>query len=357
MLLLGAIPTALALGILAAAVKPWMKMDFDKLVTLGSTLDKMTDGFMRTGFWLMFSGPMLLAGAITAGLGLYLLAEGVKPWMKMDFKRLASLGFVLAVFAVGLAAAGYFLALAAVPFFIGAVLTAISMAILAGPLTRFAKALAIIAPFTTELPAMAYGLYMLGLALPTLGWGLVKLGFAASMPFFRTGLRTLGEALKFFGESFASIPTEKAVALGQVFQGLAALTDMKNVASIMADLAWGILMLAWAIDQIPEEKSIALTLAADAMTSMLTAAVQVTPEAVESVKTMTAAAADYATASQAMREPEKDALVQALREAMNPGKGGKGGKTGQDIVLEIDGSEFARAVDAAIDSRHSTSGW
>jgi hypothetical protein len=177
------------------------------------------------------------------------------------------------------------------------------------------------------------------------------------MPFFRTGLRTLGEALKFFGESFASIPTEKAVALGQVFQGLAALTDMKNVASIMADLAWGILMLAWAIDQIPEEKSIALTLAADAMTSMLTAAVQVTPEAVESVKTMTAAAADYATASQAMREPEKDALVQALREAMNPGKGGKGGKTGQDIVLEIDGSEFARAVDAAIDSRHSTSGW
>ena len=32
-------------------------------------------------------------------------------------------------------------------------------------------------------------------------------------------------------------------------------------------------------------------------------------------------------------------------------KGGEG-KSGQDIVLEIDGKEFARAVDAAIDSKH-----
>ena len=90
---------------------------------------------------------------------------------------------------------------------------------------------------------------------------------------------------------------------------------------------------------------------------MMKVAMKVKPQAVETVKTMAAAASDYATASRLMREPEKDALVQAIKEAMGERKGKKGGKTGQDIVLEIDGNEFARAVDQAIDSRHSTSGW
>jgi len=56
-----------------------------------------------------------------------------------------------------------------------------------------------------------------------------------------------------------------------------------------------------------------------------------------------------------MRSRDEDALVAALQEltglAKISSKGG--GKEGQDVVLEIDGKEFARAVSAAIDSKHN----
>jgi len=198
---------------------------------------------------------------------------------------------------------------------------------------------------------------MMGLALPAFAFGVLMLGIAASMPFFSTGMNTFVKALKAFGQAFEGISEKKAVALGNIFKGLTLFTKLGGVGKVMSQLAWGILQIAWALQQIPAEKSIALSIAADSFTGMMKVAMKVKPEAIETVKTMASAAADYATASQRMREPEKDALVQAIKEAMGAGAGKKGAKTGQDIVLEVDGNEFARAVDVAINKRHSTSGW
>ena len=149
----------------------------------------------------------------------------------------------------------------------------------------------------------------------------------------------------------SAIPTEKAVALGQVFQGLAALTDMDNAGDILADVAWGVWLLARAIDSLPEEKTLALAVASDALTSMIQAAVQLTPEAVEQTNALVVAAGEYAIAQQDMKSADLDPFVAAIREAMSGG-GGEGGGGGKNIVLTIDGREFARAVDAAIDSKH-----
>ena len=350
-LLVGAIPAALGLLLLYAGVAPWMGLDFGKLMMLGFTLDKMTDGFMRTGFWLMISGPMLMIGGLTAGIGLFFLAQGVAPWMAMDFNQLMMLGFALAMFAAGILVAGPLLMLAGIPFLIGALLVSPAMAILAAPLAQFAAALAIMAPFAAQLPQMAMGLMMLGFALPIFGFGLFMLGVFASLPFFSTGLSTLIKALYAFGNAMSAIPTEKAVALGQVFQGLAALTDMDNAGDILAEVAWGVWLLARAIDSLPEEKTLALAVASDALTSMIQAAVQLTPEAVEQTNALVVAAGEYAVAQQDMKSADMDPFVQAIKEAMGGGEGGGGGG-GKNIVLTIDGREFARAVDAAIDSKH-----
>jgi hypothetical protein len=352
-LLIGAIPTALGLLLLYAGVAPWMSLDFGKLMMLGFTLDKMTDGFLRTGFWLMISGPMLMIGGLTAGIGLFLLAQGVAPWMAMDFNILMGLGAALALFAFGILVAGPLLMLAGIPFLIGALFVSPAMAILAGPLMQFAMALAVMAPFAALMPAMAYGLMLLGFALPIFGFGLFMLGVFASLPFFSTGLDTLITALFAFGRAMNSIPTEKAVALGQVFQGLAALTDMENAGDILYDVAMGVYWLADAIRTLPEEKTIALAMASTAMADLIDSAVNLTPEAVENTNALVVAAGEYATAQAEMSMgADMDPFVQAIREAMGGGGGEGGGGGGKTIVLTIDGREFARAVDAAIDSKH-----
>jgi hypothetical protein len=72
---------------------------------------------------------------------------------------------------------------------------------------------------------------------------------------------------------------------------------------------------------------------------------------------MASAAREYADAQSAMKSPDKDAFVQALREVMGENRTASAKQGGQDIVLEVDGDEFARAVNAAIDSKHGVRGF
>ena len=358
-LMWGAIPATAGLLLLWMGVKPWMSMDFAKLATLGKTLDAMTDGFLSTGFWLMFSGPMLMIGGLTAGIGLLWLAMGVAPWMAMDFEALSGLGVALAAFAFGIYIAGGLLMLAGMPFLIGALMVAPAMMILALPLMLFGRAIGVMAPFVDRMKPMAEGLIALGRALPTLGWGLWKLGIYAMVPWFDTGIKTLTKALHAFAAAMGTLSTEKAVALGQIFQGLAVLTDMDSVGDILWDMAWGIWAIGRALDSIPETKALSFNVTADSLANLIDSSVQLTPEGVENVEGMAKAAREYASAQKAMKDPSKDAFVEALRQVMGEQRssGGSKEKKGQDIVLELDGDEFARAVNAAIDSKHGLKGF
>ena len=51
-----------------------------------------------------------------------------------------------------------------------------------------------------------------------------------------------------------------------------------------------------------------------------------------------------------MPTPDMAPFVQALKSAL--GMGGEGGGGGQDIVLELNGRELGRAIDAHIEGSH-----
>ena len=357
MLLIGALFTAPALLLLYLGVKPWMGMDFEKVAQLGITLNRMTDGLFFAAFWLMLAGPMLFFGALYAAPALLLLAIGLLPWMAIDLELVGGIGWALAKLAAGLAVAGAIFWFAGPLLLLGAFTAALAMAILAGPLMAFSQALAVMAPFAGKMIPMAEGLIALGRALPALGWGLFKLGFWASAPWFDKGLETLTTSLHAFAGAMQRISAEKAVALGIIFQGLAGFTDLDEVSDTLWDLAWGIWALGRALDSIPETKALAFNVTADSLANLINASVQLTPEVVENVEGMASAAREYANAQSAMKSPDKDAFVQALREVMGENRSASAKQGGQDIVLEVDGDEFARAVNAAIDSKHGVRGF
>ena len=358
-LLYGAVAFLPASLILTHALQYWLPVlpQLEALSGLGMALLSMTHGMITAGIKMLIAGIFLLPGAVLVSAGLKVLAWGLEPWTDgtIDWERLPELGWVLARFSAGLGFAGLVMAFAGIPFFFGAVMISLGMRILNKPLAEFANTLAVLAPIAPAMPAIASGLASLGRVLPGFGWGILMLGIAASMPFFRTGLKTLSSGLSTFANAIGSISEEKAVALGHLFKGLSKFTALSKVGRVLRSLGWGIWWIARGLRQMPEGvQAVQFSVAAESLAELAEASVNVTPEAVENVKGLADAAIDYGIASRLMRSSGEDALVQALRELAGPAKSSaKGGKEGQDVVLEIDGKEFARAVSAAIDSKHN----
>ena len=343
----------LGLGILGLGLMAFGKVDPAFLAMIGPALVMFAFSLYFAAPWLMAAAGLIAPAALLLGVALAILALGLAPWMKMNIAQVALIGPTLAILGVGLLLASAPLLLAAPFFLIAALLIAPAMAILAKPLMAFAQAIAVIGPFAGVLPALAWGLVALGLALPIFGFGLFMLGVFASLPFFDKGLETLTTALYTFADAMSTISTEKAVALGQVFEGLSKLTDMDNIGDLLFEVAMGIFWMARAIETLPEEKTIALAMLAPAMADLIDSAVQLTPEAVENVNKLVVAAGEYASAQAEMSlSADMDPFVAAIREALSP-SGGGGGGGGQDIILVLNGREFARAVDVAIEKNHS----
>lgn len=158
-----------------------------------------------------------------------------------------------------------------------------------------------------------------------------------------------------FANAVSGIPTEKAEALGKLFEGMALFTELSGVGKIFRELGWGLAWIGWGLHQMPEgEKQISFAASAESLAMLAEASVDLTAESVTNVQDLADAAFDYALASRLMRSADTDPLVNALKELAGMAKsGGSGGKSGQDVVLEIDGKEFARAVSAALDSKHN----
>lgn len=335
------------------------------MAKIGPALTELAKGLKKSAwsmFWAgLFFAPaamMLALPIMLLGISLKILAKGLKRFGKAGGEMLVTMAEGLMMFGIALLPASLMLYLAA-PFFFAAallfipaaILMAIGMAILADPLMKVSQALALILPHAAGMPALALGLFLLGPALISFGFGLFMLGIFASLPFFSTGLDTFIKALTAMATAFQAIPTEKAVALGHVFQGLAAMTDLEDAGSMLFEVAMGIFWIARALETLPEEKTIAMALLATNMADLITAAVQLKPENVEAVEGVVAAAAEYAGVAAEMPTPDMDPFVQALKSALGlGGEGGEGG--GQDIVLELNGRELGRAIDAHVNGRH-----
>ena len=336
------------------------------MAKIGPALKELAKG-LRKSAWSMFwaaiffapAAMMLAIPVMVLGIALKALGKGLRRFGKDGGEMLQNVASGLLMFGIALLPASIMLMIAA-PFFFAAammfipaaILMAIGMAILADPLMKVSQALALILPHAAGMPALALGLLLLGPALISFGFGLFMLGIFASLPFFSTGLDTFITALHAMATAFQSIPTEKAVALGQVFQGLAAMTDLDNAGSMLFEVAMGIFWIARALETLPEEKTISMALLATNMADLITAAVQLKPENVEAVEGVVAAAAEYAGVAAEMPPPGMDAFVQALTSALGLGGGEDGGGGGQDIVLELNGRELGRAIDAHVNGRH-----
>ena len=159
-----------------------------------------------------------------------------------------------------------------------------------------------------------------------------------------------------FARAMGGIPEDKALALGNLFQGLELFSSLSGLGKIMREIGWGIWWIGNGLKNMPEGvQAVQFGIAAESLAELAEAAVDLTPEMITNVQGLADAARDYAWSSRLMRSRDEDALVAALQEltglAKSSSKGG--GKEGQDVVLEIDGKEFARAVSAAIDSKHN----
>tara|TARA_Y100001973_G_scaffold106623_1_gene185908 strand:+ start:2932 stop:7488 length:4557 start_codon:yes stop_codon:yes gene_type:complete len=362
------VPAAMQVGlgllILGTAIR-LIRRSIRYMARIGPALQMFAEGLMAAS-WRMWIAAIFFAPAVWAialplialSIGIRGLGKALKKWGPDGGERLKSFAEGMFYFALALLPASLIMIFAAPYFFQAALmmlpaalLMGVAMAILADPFIKVAAALSLILPHAGGMPALALGLMMLGPALISFGFGLFMLGIFASLPFFKTGLDTFITALWAMATAFQAIPTEKAVALGQVFQGLAQLTDLDNAGSILFDVAMGIFWIARALETLPEEKTISMALLATNMSDLISAAVELKPENVEAVEGVVKAAADYANVASAMPTPDMDPFVQALKSALGLGGEGEDGG-GQDIVLELDGRELGRAIDAHINSRH-----
>lgn len=248
-------------------------------------------------------------------------------------------------------------------FFIGALWLSAGMILLNEPLLQFVMVMTLLAPLAPLLPQLAHGLFLLGLALPVLGYGLFKLGFWASMPFFETGLSTLTRALYVFADAMSTIPTEKAVALGQIFTGLAAMADMDSMADAIYDTADAIWFLAWTMSQVPEESIWKMqAIFENGLAPMNELAKNMSPEVAVNAGKLVGEAERYMEVQAQMKSPQDDAFAQVMIENSKAqaaradadkaaAESGAGAGGGQDVVLVLNERELGRAVEVILNKR------
>ena len=186
------------------------------------------------------------------------------------------------------------------------------------------------------------------------------LGIFASLPFFETGLNTLASALYIFADAMSTIPTEKAVALGQIFQGLAAMTNMEAMADGLYGVAGAIWFLSFVMGSIPEETLFKMKMVFDnALDPLNELAQNMTPEVAVNAGALVTEAERYGTVQATMKSFNQDAFAQAVVGAAKAaggdsegggGDGGEGGK-GQDVVLVLNEREFGRAIEVYMNKR------
>jgi len=317
-------------------------------------------------YWLAVAGPPLAWAMWWISLAFGYMGEGpAKKGMEVVNKNFLGAAIGLFIGAPLLFFASIWLWFAAPLFFISAFWISWGMAMLNEPLKQFAITMMMLAPIAPMFPALAAGLYMLGKALPTLGRGLFWLGLYASMPFFQTGLNVLADALYIFADAMSTIPTEKAVALGQIFQGLAAMTDMDAMADGLYTVAGAIWFLSWIMGTIPEETLMKMKMVFDyALDPLNQLATNLTPEVVTNASGLVTEAERYGVAQASMKGFDEDAFAQAVvgaakaagaaaggGEGGDGGGGDGGGGKGHDVVLVLNEREFGRAIEVYMNKR------
>ena len=375
-------PSALILGVALMALGFGIGMLVKhrrSMKTLGKNLPEFAQGLLAAAPFLALAGILLgiaaypfLIGAIALTIGMMVMAHIPAEQVFLVSQQLAASMPLLMEIAIGLLQASpilfiasiffffasFMLAYAAPMFLFGAILISFGMMILNQPLREFTITMLMLAPIVPQLFAIAFALMFLGFALPIFGMGLFILGLLASLPFVGVGLGVMSAALYIFADAVSGIPTEKAIALGQIFAGLSALTDLEGIGDAMADIAWGIWRLSWALSMIPERRLVRMGVAMEGLEPLGELGKNLTPEVAVSAGNLVDEAERYVEVQAQMKSTKDDAFAQMItasakatqaRAEADKASAEAGG--GQDVVLVLNERELGRAVEAILNKR------
>tara|TARA_B100000214_G_scaffold375584_1_gene362954 strand:+ start:10338 stop:12899 length:2562 start_codon:yes stop_codon:yes gene_type:complete len=322
-------------------VKSFMTETAEGVKDLGEAATSNAKGILAFGAAFLMMG----AGVAVAALG---VAELVKSFSGFNATEILAIAVALGVFGATMVGLGYMLVLAA-PALAGAAVPLLAfgaaMLMMGGAVALAAIGLSMATPqllaLVTGLAPYAPAMIQMGIALPLMG-----LGFGA----MAVGVGALGLALKL-------ISTEDLVAISEMAKGFSDFAQ--NITSEFTAAMSAIGDFVDAVDDIGKSDVEVFARLRQEITPLLSA--PVTPGVAREMQGLSRAAIDYAKANSRLKMDADDdafvALLKALKGAVGTvGGGGSasggGGGGGNTIILQLNGREFARAVGAAIDSRH-----
>ena len=323
-------------------VKSFMTETAEGVKDLGEAATSNAKGILAFGAAFFLMG----AGVAVAALG---VAELVKSFSGFNAGEILAIAVALGVFGATMVGLGYMLVLAA-PALAGAAVPLLAfgaaMLMMGGAVALAAIGLSMATPqllaLVTGLAPYAPAMIQMGIALPLMG-----LGFGA----MAVGVGALGLALKL-------ISTEDLVAISEMAKGFSDFAQ--NITSEFTAAMSAIGDFVDAVDDIGKSDVEVFARLRQEITPLLSA--PVTPGVAREMQGLSRAAIDYAKANSRLKMDADDdafvALLKALKGAMGTAGGGTGsaagggGGGGNTIILQLNGREFARAVGAAIDSRH-----
>jgi len=297
--------------------------------------------------------PVLLAfGAafLMIGGAVYLAALGFVEIMKVmpaflegikdNIGTLALFGLTLYILGPGLiiAAAGLatfgVAALIAVPGLLG---LAVAMLIFSIPLLLLAEA------FPRFMAGMAPHVPIMG----DLAVGIGKMALAMGLAVIPMGL---------FAGALAFIKTDDLVAIARMAEGFSEFA--KNITNTFVEALKAIREFVDAVDRIGSSNVEVFARLRQEVVPLLTTTPA--PGIGKELKSVAIAAKDYARANAELKVDADDDAIVALIKAVKGGGGGGGngvtagaGGGGNTIILQLNGREFARAVDVAINDGHN----
>jgi len=360
----GAMTVSLGLGFLGWGLSQMPENAGDMMMMLGKALPAFGLGILLAAIPMYLAGWAFLAGAIPIALGLAFLGWALHQMPENAGEMMATIGYGIVPFALGIFFATPFLFAAALPFLWSAIIIGMAMAIWAPALDAFVQAILPLIPFAAQMPAMGYGFMMLGLGLVPLAEGLWALGrrgwwLWSGENRMERGIKILGMAIREIASALSVLDPMALVGFGLAMTGLLGLAEMEDVGLALFTIATGIYWIADALKTIPTEKSIAFAISMDSLTSMAVATSTLTPEVVATTAALVDQAERYQMVQAEMMTPDMDSFVQALEtsQATKSDKGSK--KTGkdasgkQDVVLVMNERELGRAVDVILKKKHS----
>lgn len=316
------------------------------------------------GMLVLLAIALAIAGAV--GAPLVLLAFGAAFLMIGGAVYLAALGFIeilkvlpafleeikdnigtlidfallLYPLGVGLVIAGYGLAvfgvaaLIAVPGLLG---LAVAMLIFSIPLLLLAEA------FPRFMAGMAPHVPIMG----DLAVGIGKMALAMGLAVIPMGL---------FAGALAFIKTDDLVAIARMAEGFSEFA--KNITNTFVEALKAIGEFVDAVDAIGSSNVEVFARLRQEVVPLLTTTPA--PGIGKELKSVAIAAKDYAKANAELKVDADDDAIVALIKAVKGGGGGGGngvtagaGGGGNTIILQLNGREFARAVDVAINDGHN----